>query len=80
MPGASAPPPTAEGSRLRRILSVNGEIRPSLVAAIATLISLFLLLLGLELVVVLLSLAKVEVFRYLFGSSFLSWLAHWKFP
>lgn len=80
MPGASAPPPTAEGSRLRRILSVNGEIRPSLVAAIAALTSLFLLVLGLELVVVLLSLAKVEVFRVLFGSSFLSWLAHWKLP
>jgi hypothetical protein len=59
---------------------VNGEIRPSLVAAIAALTSLFLLVLGLELVVVLLSLAKVEVFRVLFGSSFLSWLAHWKLP
>lgn len=59
---------------------MNGEIRPSLVAAIAALTSLFLLVLGLELVVVLLSLAKVEVFRVLFGSSFLSWLAHWKLP
>jgi hypothetical protein len=59
---------------------VNGEIRPSLVAAIAALTSLFLLVLGLELVVVLLSLAKVEVFRVLFGSSFLSWLPHWKLP
>ena len=35
-----------------------------------------LLVLGLELVVVLLSLAKVDVFRYFLGSSILSWLAH----
>jgi len=80
MPGASAPPPTAEGSRLRRILSVNGEIRPSVVVGIATLTSLFLLVLGIELVVVLLSLARVEVFRCIFGSSFLSRLSHWKIP
>jgi hypothetical protein len=46
------------------------------VAVIALGTTLMLLLLGLELVVVLLSLAKVEVFRYLFGSSILSWLAH----
>jgi len=80
MPGASAPPPTAEGSRLRRILSVNGEIRPSVVVGIATLTSLFLLVLGIELVVVLLSLAKVEIFRYVFGSAFFSRLSHWNLP
>jgi hypothetical protein len=59
---------------------VNGEIRPSVVVGIATLTSLFLLVLGIELVVVLLSLARVEVFRCIFGSSFLSWLSHWKIP
>jgi hypothetical protein len=46
------------------------------VAVIATGTTLLLLTLGLELVVVLLSLARVEVLRTLFGSSFLSWLAH----
>lgn len=35
-----------------------------------------LLVLALELVIVLLSLAKVDVFGYFFGSSILSWLAH----
>ena len=75
-PGASAPPRAADRFRLRRILSVQGEIRPSVVAVIASGTTLLLLLLGMELVVVLLSLANVEVFRYLFGSSVLSWLAH----
>jgi len=50
------------------------------VVGIATLTSLFLLLLGIELVVVLLSLARVEVFRFAFGSSFLSRLSHWNLP
>ena len=59
---------------------MNGEIRPSVVVGIATLTSLFLLVLGIELVVVLLSLARVEVFRCIFGSSFLSRLSHWKIP
>ena len=75
-PGESVPQRTADRFHLRRILSVQGEIRPSVVAVIASGTTLLLLILGLELVVVLLSLARVEVLRYLFGSSFLSWLAH----
>ena len=79
-PGASAPPPAADRFHLRRILSVQGEIRPSVVAVIASGTTILLLTLGSELVVVLLSLARVEVLRYLFGSSILSWLAHRNFP
>lgn len=51
-----------------------------MVAVIASGTTILLLTLGSELVVVLLSLARVEVLRYLFGSSILSWLAHRNFP
>jgi len=46
------------------------------VAVIASGTTLLLLILGLELVVVLLSLARVEVLRFVFGTPLLSWLAH----
>ena len=51
-----------------------------MVALIASGTTILIVTLGLELVVVLLSLARVEVLRYLFGSSFLSWLAHRNLP
>ncbi|GEM_PF-1558588 len=75
-PGESAARPAAEPSRLRRILSVQGEIRPVVVIAILVLTSLLCFVLVCELVVVLLSLAGVEVFKYLLGTPLLSWLAH----
>ena len=43
---------------------------------IAAGLAVLILILVLELVVVLLSLAGVEIFKYLLGSSVLSWLAH----
>ncbi len=43
---------------------------------IAAGLSTMILVLVLELSVILLSLAGVEVFKYLLGSSLLSWLAH----
>jgi hypothetical protein len=75
-PGESAQPRTAERSRLRRILTVGGQIRPAVVVGISTLTTVVLVLVSLELAVVLLSLAGVGIFKYLLGSSFLSWLAH----
>lgn len=75
-PGVSAAPPAAERFRLRRLLSDRGEIRPVVVIAISGLTSLVCFVLVCELVVVLLSLAGVEVFKYLLGSPLLSWLAH----
>jgi len=59
---------------------VNGEIRPVVVAGISVATTAVLLILGLELAVVLLSLAGVGVFKYILGSSFLSWLAHRSSP
>jgi len=44
--------------------------------AIAAGLAVLILVLVLELGVVLLSLAGVDVFKYLLGSSILSWLAH----
>jgi len=46
------------------------------VIAILVLTSLLCFVLVCELVVVLLSLAGVEVFKYLLGTPLLSWLAH----
>lgn len=62
---------------MRRLISdAGGEIRPTLVLAISALTSLVCFLLVFELGIILLSLAGVDVFKYLLGSSFLSWLAH----
>lgn len=67
---------TVERFRLRRLLVVDGEIRSLVMLAFAVGSGSALLLLGIELLVVLLSLAKVDVFRYLLGSTALSWIAH----
>ncbi len=44
--------------------------------AIAAALALLILILVVEIAVVLLSLAGVEIFQHLLGSSVLSWLAH----
>jgi hypothetical protein len=46
------------------------------VAGISGIATIVVFIVGMELAVVLLSLAGVGIFKYLLGSSFLSWLAH----
>jgi hypothetical protein len=72
----SAVPSGTERGWIRRIVSRQGEIRPVISGVIAAILSAIILVLVLELGVILLSLAGVEVFKYLLGSSILSWLAH----
>jgi len=57
-------------------LAARGEIRPMVSGIIAAGLTVLILVLVLELVVILLSLAGIDVFEYLLGSSVLSWLAH----
>ena len=76
-PGASVDPSEAKGERLRRIFSHQGEIRPVISGSIVLALVALILILVLELGVILLSLAGVGVFKYLQGSTVLTWLAHW---
>ena len=75
-PGVSDAPSAAERGVLRRILSFRGEIRPVVSGVFAAGFSILILILVLELAIVLLILAGVEVFKYLLGPAVLSWLAH----